>query len=87
MRVAGRGFSGDYDDYFGMHIDIESVCYLMLANDMLRRRYPDIILISEDVSGMPGMCRPIEEGGMGFDYRLAMAIPDMWIKVCLLAYS
>lgn len=80
-HAIGRGFSGDYDDYFGMHIDMESVCYLMLANDMLRRRYPDIILISEDVSGMPGMCRPIEEGGMGFDYRLAMAIPDMWIKI------
>jgi 1,4-alpha-glucan branching enzyme len=23
----------------------------------------------------------VEEGGQGFDYRLAMAIPDMWIKL------
>ena len=30
---------------------------------------------------MPAMCRPVDEGGNGFDYRLAMAIPDMWIKV------
>lgn len=30
---------------------------------------------------MPGMCRPVEEGGIGFDYRLAMAIPDKWIKL------
>ena len=30
---------------------------------------------------MPGLCRPVDEGGQGFDYRLAMAIPDMWIKV------
>lgn len=29
---------------------------------------------------MPALCRPIEEGGQGFDYRLAMAIPDLWIK-------
>lgn len=29
---------------------------------------------------MPGLCRPIEEGGIGFDYRLAMGIPDFWIK-------
>lgn len=35
----------------------------------------------QDVSGMPGMCRPVEEGGIGFDYRLAMAIPDKWIKL------
>ena len=34
-----------------------------------------------DVSGMPGSCRPVREGGVGFDYRLAMAIPDMWIKL------
>ena len=30
---------------------------------------------------MPLLCRPLEEGGSGFDYRLAMAIPDVWIKV------
>lgn len=29
---------------------------------------------------MPGMCIPAEEGGIGFDYRLGMAIPDFWIK-------
>jgi len=76
-----RGFSGDYSDYFGMHIDYESIVYLMLANDMLKKNYPNLTLISEDVSGMPGMCRPVSEGGFGFDYRLAMAIPDMWIKL------
>ena len=32
---------------------------------------------------MPTLCRPIAEGGGGFDYRLAMAIPDVWIKVCI----
>lgn len=30
---------------------------------------------------MPGSCRPVKEGGTGFDYRLGMAIPDMWIKL------
>lgn len=33
------------------------------------------------MSGMPGICRPVEEGGLGFDYRLAMALPDLWIKI------
>merc|ERR1712168_1694776 len=27
------------------------------------------------------MGRPVDEGGFGFEYRLAMAIPDMWIKL------
>ena len=32
---------------------------------------------------MPALCRPVDEGGVGFDYRLAMAVPDTWIKVLL----
>ena len=30
---------------------------------------------------MPTLGRPVHEGGFGFDYRLAMAAPDMWIKL------
>lgn len=30
---------------------------------------------------MPTLCRTIEHGGIGFDYRLNMFMPDMWIKL------
>ncbi|XP_046574692.1 1,4-alpha-glucan-branching enzyme-like [Haliotis rubra] len=78
----GHGFSGHYTEYFGLNTDTESLVYLMLANYMLHSLYPFIITVAEEVSGMPALCRPVEEGGRGFDYRLAMALPDMWIK-CL----
>ncbi|KAJ9095208.1 alpha-1,4-glucan branching enzyme [Naganishia cerealis] len=77
----GVGFSGGYHEYFGDDVDLEAVNYLMLANDMLHEIYPNVISIAEDVSGMPALCRPVQEGGVGFDYRLSMAIPDMWIKL------
>lgn len=48
---------------------------------MLHETYPNVITIAEDVSGMPTLCRPVSEGGVGFDYRLSMAVPDMWIKL------
>ncbi len=48
---------------------------------MIHSLYPNAITVAEDVSGMPTLCRPVHEGGVGFDYRLAMAIPDMWIKI------
>lgn len=35
----------------------------------------------QEVSGMPALCRPVEEGGQGFDYRLSMGIPDKWIEL------
>ncbi|KAH0566028.1 1,4-alpha-glucan-branching enzyme [Trichoglossum hirsutum] len=77
----GTGFSGGYHEYFGRSVDEEGVVYLMLANEMLHRLYPDCITIAEDVSGMPALCLPLSLGGVGFDYRLAMAIPDMWIRL------
>ncbi|TVY64823.1 1,4-alpha-glucan-branching enzyme [Fusarium oxysporum f. sp. cubense] len=77
----GTGFSGGYHEYFGADVDEEAVVYMMLANEMLHELYPEIITIAEDVSGMPALCLPLSLGGVGFDYRLAMAIPDMWIKI------
>lgn len=80
-RGLGQGFSGDYNEYFGLNTDTEALVYLMLANHMLHSISSEMITVGEDVSGMPALCRPTTEGGVGFDYRLAMAIPDMWIKL------
>lgn len=77
----GTGFSGGYHEYFGAGVDEEAVVYLMLANELLHELFPDSITVAEDVSGMPALCHPLSLGGVGFDYRLAMAIPDMWIKM------
>lgn len=77
-----HAFSGHYDEYYGLGTDVESLMYLMLANHMLHKIYPSfMVTIAEEVSGMPALCRPVHEGGTGFDYRLAMALPDMWIRL------
>ena len=73
-------FSGEYQQYFGLETNVAAVSYLMLANDMLHTMYPGIEVIAEDVSGMPTLCRPVPEGGIGFDARLAMSIPDLWVR-------
>ena len=77
----GTGFSGGYHEYFGSNVDLEGVVYLMLANDAMHELYPHCITIAEDVSGMPLLSIPTSKGGVGFDYRLSMAVPDMWIKL------
>jgi 1,4-alpha-glucan branching enzyme len=68
-----------YDKYF-YDVDWDAVTYLQLANDVIHEFKKNSISIAEDVSGMPGLCRNPEEGGLGFDYRLGMGIPDYWIK-------
>ena len=70
----------NYDDYFNGHQDDDAICYLMLANRVIHQFNPNAITIAEEVSGMPGLAAPFDDGGFGFDYRLAMNIPDYWIK-------
>ena len=70
----------DYSDYFNGHQDDNAICYLTLANDLIHEVNPNAITIAEEVSGMPGLAAKIEDGGYGFDYRMAMNIPDFWIK-------
>ena len=77
----GLGTSFDNDSkYFSMNTHVEALTYLQLANELIRQVNPDAITVSEDMSGMPGMCLPIQDGGIGFNYRLAMGLPDMWIR-------
>lgn len=78
----GRGENFDnYLKYFSMNTDIEALNYLQLANELIREVKKNAITIAEDMSAMPGMCLPIKYGGIGFDYRLSMGMPDFWEKV------
>ena len=83
MLYHDHGLGTDFnsnDKYFSMNTHTEAITYLQLANELIRQVKPDAITIAEDMSGMPGMCLPISDGGIGFDYRLGMGLPDMWIK-------
>jgi 1,4-alpha-glucan branching enzyme len=76
----GKAFT-TYDDYFGTNVDEDALTYLALANQLIHTRRRDAITIAEDVSGMPGLAAPLSKGGIGFDYRFAMGVPDYWIKL------
>ncbi len=76
----GQDFTG-YGDYYNGNQDGDAICYLTLANKLIHEFKPSAITIAEEMSGMPGLAAPIEDGGIGFDYRLAMGIPDYWIKL------
>lgn len=72
---------GRREHYFDDNVNGDALCYLTLANNLVHELRPDAMTVAEDVSGMPGMCIPIHDGGVGFDYRLAMAVPDFWIRL------
>ncbi|MCD8266571.1 MAG: alpha amylase C-terminal domain-containing protein [Prevotellaceae bacterium] len=75
----GESFMGYADYYNGMEDD-NAICYLTLANELIHSVNSSAITIAEEVSGMPGLALPFKDGGYGFNYRMAMNIPDYWIK-------
>ncbi|MCX6243212.1 MAG: alpha-amylase family glycosyl hydrolase [Bacteroidetes bacterium] len=83
MLYFDHGFrdTWDLDGYFKNGVEWDSITYLQLANKLTHTINPHAVTIAEDVSGMPGIARPVAEGGIGFDFRLGMGIPDYWIRV------
>lgn len=76
----GVDFS-NYGMYFDSTVDEDACAYLTLANEVIHTVRPDALTVAEDVSGMPGIGAPLEECGIGFDYRMAMGVPECWFKL------
>ena len=84
MLYLNHGLETDfvsYEQYFDDNQDEDAITYLILANKLIHDIKPDAITVAEDMSGMPGIAVPTTDGGIGFDYRLAMGVPDYWIKL------
>ena len=75
----GKSFTS-YDDYFRDNVDKDALTYLRLANETIHTVHPDATTIAEEMSGFPGLGASTKDGGLGFDYRLQMGAPDLWIK-------
>jgi 1,4-alpha-glucan branching enzyme len=75
----GRDFT-NYNYYFDGGQDEEAIVYLSLANSLIQELNSNALSIAEEMSGYPGIAAPVADGGMGFTHRLAMGIPDFWIK-------
>ena len=76
----GRDFT-EYKFYYDGNQDEDAIVYLTLANKLIHQVNADAITIAEDMSGMPGLAMPAAEGGIGFDFRMSMGVPDYWIKL------
>jgi len=76
----GKAFTC-YDDYFNPNVDTDAIAYFRMANKLIHEINPDAISIAEEMSGLPGLAVPIRDGGLGFDFRMAMGVPDYWIKL------
>jgi 1,4-alpha-glucan branching enzyme len=70
-----------YEDYFNQYVDTDAYTYLALANKVIHSIKPSAKTIAEDISGMPGLVSPLDEGGCNFNFRQAMGVTDYWFKM------
>ncbi|KAH7428429.1 hypothetical protein KP509_09G001300 [Ceratopteris richardii] len=81
MLYTHNGFekrTGGYDYFCNQYVDQDAQNYLILANEMLHTLNPNIITIAEDTTFYPGLCQPINKGGLGFDYAVSTQPAEMW---------
>ena len=78
----GKAFTS-YNDYFNGGLDQEAFTYFILANKLIHEIKENALSIAEEMSGLPGLASPLKDGGMGFDFRMAMGVPDFWIKLIM----
>ena len=71
----------DYKQYFDSTVDEHAWIYCNLANRVIHEIRPDALTIAEDVSGMPGTAAPVDDFGLGFNYRMAMGVPECWFRL------
>lgn len=76
----GKSFTS-YNDYYNNTLQLDALAYLQMANDVAHSVGKSILTIAEDTSALPGLALSSENGGIGFDYRLSMGVPDLWIKI------
>lgn len=84
MLYLNHGLNSDftnYSMYFDGNQDEDAINYLIMANRLIHQVNPEAITIAEEMSGMPGIATAVKDGGFGFDFRLAMGVPDYWIKI------
>ena len=84
MLYYDHGLSRNFTNY-GMYYDglqdEDAITYLALSNKLIKMVNPEAITVAEEMSGMPGLASKFEDGGYGFDFRMAMGVPDYWIKI------
>ena len=68
----------NYDDYYNGHRDGDAICYRLWPTNWYESQSGCHYHYRGERNAGTG-CR-IVDGGYGFDYRMAMNIPDFWIK-------
>jgi len=57
---------------FGGRENLEAVIFLKEFNEMVHKDHPDALTIAEESTAWPGVSRPVEDGGLGFDQKWMM---------------
>jgi 1,4-alpha-glucan branching enzyme len=57
---------------YGGRENIEAIEFLKQTNELVHRYYPGVLMIAEESTAFAGISKPVQHGGVGFDYKWNM---------------
>jgi len=69
-------FKGNLSDYFNENISLDGLVFLMLANETVHKINSNAVTFAEDETNFPSLCLPLDQGGIGFDFRISIRAAD-----------
>ncbi len=57
---------------YGGRENLEAIDFIKETNRLVHQQFPGVLMIAEESTAFPGVTRPVEEGGLGFDLKWNM---------------
>ncbi len=57
---------------YGGNQNLEAIEFLKHTNSLVKKYFPGVVMIAEESTSFPGVTKPVEEGGLGFDFKWNM---------------
>ncbi len=74
--------SGDWTpNKDGKNENLEAIEFVKHINTIVHKKFPGALMIAEDSSSYPGVTKPVNEGGLGFDMKWGIGWMSNTLKV------
>lgn len=76
----GKNYGEWVANYYGGKENLDAIEFLKHLNSIYKEKYPSSILIAEESTSFPKISAPLNEGGLGFDFKWNMGFMNDFLR-------